>query len=393
MSNNRPDAADPIEKIILRSMNEGVITIECNGAIFSMNPAAERILQLKEDEVKGKPFEGVFSMAPENREFAMLLHRLIRDETPTLHQELMYKRHDGQKVDLSIAGVFLEVDECFPDMQNAVVVFRDITAFKSLERVKRKAVDHLSHELKTPLAIIAASVRLLEKEHISREQFVRNMDRVKRNLGRLTAIQTAVEEILTPFRPQPAFIDSEPFFREVLDEIQQKMSHRAVSLTMCVQAIRTEALDPDLVRSVVETLVKNAVENTPDGGEVILSFRKTPAGLLLQVQDFGTGISMSGQEFVLEGFYHTQDTDEYSTKQPFDFNAGGKGLELLRLKALAESGLFDISFESSRCERISTDHGECPGSISSCPYVPGERQCRESGGTIFSVVFRTRSSQ
>lgn len=389
MPHDRSDTIDPIEKIIIRSMNEGVITIECNGAIFSMNPAAERILELREDLVKGRSYEKIFSTTAENREFAMVFHRLILDGNPTLHQEITYVRADGQKVDLHVAGTFLDADECSPEMQNAVVVFRDITAFKSLERVKRKAVDHLSHELKTPLAIIAASVELLEKENLTREQFSRNMDRVKRNLGRLAAIQNAVEEILTPVHVKPATIDATSFFREVLHAIAKKMPHRQVSLNTRVQPIQTEALDPDLVRSIVETLVKNAVENTPDGGEVILSFERIPAGLLLQVQDFGTGIAMSEEEFIFEGFYHTQDTNEYSTKQPFDFNAGGKGLELLRLKVMAESGLFDISFESSPCEYISAGQDHCADRISSCPHVSGEPQCRESGGTTFSVVFHS----
>jgi PAS domain S-box-containing protein len=387
MSAHKPEASEPIEKIIIRSMNEGVVTLECNGAVFSMNPAAERILQLKEHEAKGMAYEEVFSASQGSRSFILVFHRLIRDGRPTLHEEVSYTRADGQTLDLSVAGAFLELDECEPAMQNAMVIFRDITAFKSLERVRRKAVDHLSHELKTPLSIIQASVELLGRVDLTEEKFGKNLDRVKRNLARLTAIQKAVEEILTPVEVNPAAIDAVPFFREVLDELRQKMTERSVTLTERVQPIQTQLLDPILLRLILETLVKNAVENSPDEAEVVVSFERTPTGPLLQVKDHGVGIPVSELDFIFEGFEHTQETDEYSTKQPFDFNAGGKGLELLRLKVLAEEGVLDISLESSQCKYISDGKDHCPGRISACPHVHETQGCKESGGTVFSVLF------
>ena len=380
------DQTEAIEKTIIRSMNEGVITLECNGAIYSMNPSAERILQIQEEPVKGRSYEEVF-FQPENHDFSLIMHDLIRNGRPTLNREIVYLRNDGQKVDLSVAGAFLEVDECTPGTQNAMVVFRDVTAFKSLERVKRKAVDHLSHELKTPLAIIAASVEQLGREDLPKQKREGNLTRVKRNLARLTAIQEAVEEILTPVQVFPALIDAPSFFKEVLNEIRGKASHRLVTFTTRIEPIQTQVLDPAILRMVVDTLVKNAVENTPDGGEILISFGKTPAGLLLEVEDFGIGIPVSDLEFIFEGFHHTQETDEYSSKKPFDFNAGGKGLELLRLKILAEEGLFKISFRSRRCEYVPAGGDCCSGLISSCPHVDETQLCRDSGGTAFSVLF------
>ena len=52
---------EPIEKTILRSMNEGVITVECNGDIHTANPAALRILGFEERELVGRKFDSVFS--------------------------------------------------------------------------------------------------------------------------------------------------------------------------------------------------------------------------------------------------------------------------------------------------------------------------------------------
>jgi signal transduction histidine kinase len=146
-----------------------------------------------------------------------------------------------------------------------------------------------------------------------------------------------------------------------------------------------------LFRTVLETLLKNAVENTPDGGEITVRVKRAEQGVLLEVQDAGVGITIQDQEFIFEGFLYTQPTDEYSSKHPFAFNAGGKGLELRRLKVLAESGYFDIRFESSRCCYIPTRSDRCPGHVESCPSITGLDACRKSGGTTFFVLFRSSS--
>jgi len=179
-----------------------------------------------------------------------------------------------------------------------------------------------------------------------------------------------------------------PFVTGILNDLRERSCHRSVALIPHIENVQTDALDPQILRMVIETLVKNAIENTPDGGEVAVSMRQTADGILLQVSDQGVGIALEDQEFIFEGFHHTQATEEYSTKKPFDFNAGGKGLELLRLKALAELGYFEIAFESSRCKYVPTGRDQCQGVASSCAHMQDVQACHESGGTTFSVLFR-----
>jgi len=52
------------------------------------------------------------------------------------------------------------------------------------------------------------------------------------------------------------------------------------------------------------------------------------------VHDYGVGIIEDAQKRIFEGFLSTQDTMAYSSKRAFDFNAGGKGADLLRMKNL-----------------------------------------------------------
>jgi two-component system phosphate regulon sensor histidine kinase PhoR len=109
--------------------------------------------------------------------------------------------------------------------------------------------------------------------------------------------------------------------------------------------------------------------------------------VVLEVQDHGVGIPATDREFIFKAFHHTRDTQRYATKKPYDFNAGGKGLELMRLKLLSEEGGFDISFESHRCRYIPGNQDECCGNIAACPYVDSVEESKESGGTTFTVLF------
>ncbi len=382
---------EPIEKLILRGMNEGVITLECNGNIFTVNPAALRILDFTEEELRGKHFQEVFSGDQDNDDFCQVLVNLFHSGRHSLHREVKFKRRDGQSVDLSVATAFLEVDECSPAMQSVVIVFRDITAFKSLERARRRAVNHLSHEMATPLAIIRASVENLSKVGVGANQSQKNLERIRRNLRRLTDIHAVVEEVFSPPAPKPERFDMASAIEENLGILRKAAAHRSVVLISDLSPVETDAVDPRTFIIILETLVKNAVENTPDDGTITVSLKEMPSGVQLQVKDEGVGIPLADQRFIFEGFHHTQATDEYSSRDPFDFNAGGKGLELLRLKILSEAGSFEISFESRRCRYIPTSRDHCPGKINICPHVRDVCGCRESGGTTFTVLFHHSS--
>jgi len=383
-----PHVADPIERIILRSMNEGVMTLDCSGGIYTVTPAALRILGFREEELKGRKFAEVFLNDSANDAFTDLFVNAVHHGLATTHSEVRFKRTDGQIVDLAVATSFLQVDECRPGFETVVAVFRDISAFKNLERMKRRAVDHLSHELKTPLSIIAASLEMLNNNERRETLWQKDFARIERNLDRLRNIQELVEEILRPPTFRPRSFDVVAAVEEIVKKIASEAAHRSVTLTPRLGPLTTSLLDPGLLEIVLRTLVKNAIEHTPDGGEVVITIENSQSGILLKVKDRGAGIPIRDQEFVFEGFHHIVETEDYSSKKPYDFNAGGKGLELLRLKTLSEAGYFDIAFESSRCRYVPTSRDHCPGRIADCPHVHDAQDCKESGGTTFTVLFR-----
>jgi hypothetical protein len=96
---------------------------------------------------------------------------------------------------------------------------------------------------------------------------------------------------------------------------------------------------------------------------------------------------MENQSRIFEGFYATQETLDYSSKKPFDFNAGGKGVDLLRMKIFSERYDFKIEMKSSRCPQIPKDGDICPGRISACPLCKQGKGCHLSPATTFTIFF------
>ncbi len=141
------------------------------------------------------------------------------------------------------------------------------------------------------------------------------------------------------------------------------------------------------MQKTVDGLIRNAIENTPDEGKIILSVKRRGEGTELEVHDYGVGIVKDNQNRIFEGFFVNRDTMAYSTKRPFDFNAGGKGSDLLRMKIFSERYRFRMSMQSTRCGFIPKEADMCPGKISKCSFCKVKEDCHRSGETSFILFF------
>jgi two-component system phosphate regulon sensor histidine kinase PhoR len=367
----------------LNSSADAIMVYDLEGKTQYVSPSFVRLFGWTEEEVKG----GRIPFVPESERDSEkdLFQRVVGEGEAVRDFQTKRNTKDGSTLDVSISA------SCYHDYDGnpagVSVILRDVTALKSIERTMRRAVDHLSHELRTPLVIIQASVQQLNRHDLTEKQKEQTIERIQRHLDRLGDLQTIVQRILLPQKYQPQLLQVDIAIEGIIDMLRKKSAHRQVKILTRLEAIETDVIDPHMLEQILRTLVKNAVENTPDGGEIIIALTHHPMGVMLQVQDHGVGITASDREFIFDAFYHTQETDQYSTRKPFDFDAGGKGLELMHLKILSEGGAFDISFESRRCYYLSTRLDQCCGKITSCPYISDLEGCKKSGGTTFSVLF------
>lgn len=314
--------------------------------------------------------------------------------------------------------------------------YREVT---SLNRAKDKVINHLSHELKTPVSVLLASLNILSRKltALPDESWKTTIERARRNLDRILEIQYQVEDIMqdkeyktyqllsllldqcadeleslaaeelgeTPvvehikkrieeiYGPKeniPKDIQLDKFVKERLQALGASFSHREVEMVSRLEPTPPIYMPLDPLGKVIDGLIKNAVENTPDEGKVEVIVQKKGEGVEFAVHDSGIGITEENQRRIFEGFFTTQETMAYSSKRPFDFNAGGKGADLLRMKIFAERYGFKINLKSSRCSFVSSEEFVCPGRISQCRLCKEGKGCHSSGGTTVTVFFPFR---
>ena len=98
-----------------------------------------------------------------------------------------------------------------------------------------------------------------------------------------------------------------------------------------------------MVRAASATTTTKA---TRDGGSIAISVQSVDGAVRLEIRDSGVGIDPELQRQLFFGFVHAGSTDEYSSGRPYDFGAGGKGLDLQRIKVFSERHGFTLSFTS-----------------------------------------------
>jgi signal transduction histidine kinase len=277
---------------------------------------------------------------------------------------------------------------------------------EQLIKAKSKALDHLSHEITTPLAVIQGNIRILKHKLLTQTSSVEKeifFESLEKQLNRLLEIEQESNKIIrsyqelepsyphdeldsqsfTSFQPVPLY----SFAEETLEKVKQAASHRDIQFSL--EGVKDHHLvtDPKILEDILGGLLKNAIENTPDEGMVRILLEQKGQRLLLKVQDFGIGITEENQKYIFGGLFHTQETDLYASKKPYDFNAGGKGLDLLLMKLYGQRLGFVLSMESRRCIHLTTDKDLCPGRISACPHCERPEDCLSSGGSTFCASF------
>jgi len=319
-------------------------------------------------------------------------------------------------------GIFTEEDEAFlQTFGNNASVFIEMAQLQKaridaleqsrkdleqLNKAKSKALDHLSHELRTPLAVVQSNIRLLNRKALSqippliKEEIFESLEK---NLNRLSDIQQETDQIIRTYQEiergprfedldihdpvSPETIERYPFMKRLLKDGKRRAHHRALQIELDGAKDLTLRLDPNILEESLTGLLKNAIENTPDEGMIRVILEKKAKWIQVKFMDFGIGVTKENQRHLFDGLFHTQDTELYTSKKPYDFGAGGKGLDLLRIKTYGQRFGFDISQGTQRCIYLPTDRDLCPGKISLCHDCHTREDCLKSGGSTFCVSF------
>lgn len=314
------------EKIasILRSMADGVISVDLNMKIKITNPQAERYLffwQYEEDDL------------PEP------LYELFRDSI---------QRNEEVAKDIEIKGTYLAVvvsplnDR--DGISGAVAVFRDVTNERKLDKLRSDFVANISHELRTPIAMLQGYSEAILDGIAATEEEQREL--VKIIFDESVRMSKLVNELLDLARIEAGHLQLVPAkisLNQLLDKIGRKFNgltrERRIQLTVDkLQGDDTVFLDQDRMEQVLTNLIDNAIRHTPDHGEIRVTPSKKEKILQIEVSDTGSGIDPEDIPYLFERFYKG---DKARTR-----GRSGTGLGLSIVKNIVEAHKGHIYVES-----------------------------------------------
>jgi two-component system, OmpR family, phosphate regulon sensor histidine kinase PhoR len=316
---------------ILRSMVEGVAVIDARERLVFCNRAFSEIWNLDSLSVEGRP---VIEMV-RNSDLLGLIRGALRGEEG-LRTDIAMGIVQQRNFSVTATPVqALEGALAGDKPSGAVLVLHDVTELRRLERVRHDFVANVSHEFKTPLTAIQGFAETLLSGALEDPRNNRRFLEIIRDHAARLAVLT--DDLLKLARIEAGKLEVQFGPVQLADVIERcaetsqlKANRKRITLEIEVPAnLPAVRGDPSLLRDVVQNLLDNAIQYTPETGRVRVSVAAGPREAVVTVDDTGIGIPLADQERIFERFYRV---DAARSRE-----AGGTGLGLSIAKHIVEA--------------------------------------------------------
>lgn len=311
---------------ITSNMSEGLIVLNKDGVVVSLNTAARKIFEAEEDSI-GKDFLTI-DRTPE-------ISRALKETLSGKKQELEYEKN-GRNYDLCINKI-VEKDEVIGVLLLAI----DNTEKIQAEQNRREFTANVSHELKTPLQSIIGSADLIESGLVKPEDMPRFIGHIKTDAARLVSLVNDIirlSQLDENTEMNWENVDALSVAKEALEMVGPIAESRNISLTIKGEPAPLNSVHK-LLYDIIYNLCDNAVKYNKDGGFVKVNVKTTGDKVQVAVSDNGVGIAPADQSRVFERFYRV---DKSHSRE-----SGGTGLGLSIVKHAVAYLKGSISLEST----------------------------------------------
>ena len=311
--------------LITKNMREGLVLLDKNKSILTINSAAMNIFGTNADCV-GKEFLTV----DRKHDISTAIEKAITNG----HCEIRAKR-ERSEYQFDISRIETEGETV-----GAVILAFDITEQADAERLRREFTANVSHELKTPLQSITGSAELIENGLVKQEDMPRFVGHIREEATRLV---TLVEDIirLSQLDEQSELPKENISLFEIANEACGVLrdSSDKKDITLSVSGDNGNVFGvKHLLFEVIYNLCDNGIKYTPDGGKVEVNISETEKEVMLTVSDNGIGITPEHHARIFERFYRV---DKSHSKK-----SGGTGLGLSIVKHSVQYHGGKISIQS-----------------------------------------------
>lgn len=324
---------------LLESSADGIMVLRPDRSIERFNRALVTLTGWAAEEATQRYHDDVIVWARCGAALTLeqaLAHGWPTEAGRTLYVEGELRRRNGSLVSVGITYAPLLTSA--GKLLNIIGSVRDITRFREADALKDTFISVVSHELKTPVAIIKGYA-----ETLRRPEARRNVALADEMLGAIAEeadrLARLVDDLLDASRLQAGGLP----FRDVEEVDLRYVAQRVVERYRPQTARHTLTLDfaedfPDVrgdvqrLEQVFDNLVSNAIKYSPRGGEVRVRGEVTPAEVIVAVRDEGVGIPLEDQERVFDRFYRVEGPETRAV------SGTGLGLYLTRAIVQAHGG-------------------------------------------------------
>lgn len=314
---------------------EGIMILDSAGRVQVYNRALARMTGLDAEEALGRPADEVLALCDRQGQPVDLPQptpRRISAAQDHTYVEGDVVRRSGPPVTVGVYLTPLYDEE--GELARAILNVVDITRFRQAEELKSTFVSVVSHELKTPVALIKGYAETLRREDADwdRETMQESLGVIIEEADHLTDL---IDSLLEASRIQAGGLKLERtdvnlirLAAKVVDGFRTQTEKHMFEIDFPPEFPPVWG-DPDRLREVLSNLISNAVKYSPEGGTVWVGGRVDQTGVTVYVADQGIGIPPEEQARIFDRFHRVDSGLRRRTE--------GTGLGLYLVKAIVEA--------------------------------------------------------
>ncbi|OGH72165.1 MAG: hypothetical protein A3I93_00530 [Candidatus Magasanikbacteria bacterium RIFCSPLOWO2_02_FULL_43_22] len=361
------------DEAILASIGDAVMACDKDGRVMLFNGVAQALTGFSGQEVIGSHYRRILHFIKESdlkpsNDFIAEAIETGKGTKMANHTLLITK--DGKKI--PVADSASPVKAAQGNIIGCVVVFRDVTHERDVDKTKTEFVSLASHQLRTPLSTVSWYTEMLlsgDAGKLKPEQ-KKYLDEIYTGNQRMVALVDALLNVsrleLGTFAVEPQPTNMMELARSVMDEqkpaIDEKKIHLKPSLADNLPIIQA---DPKLLRMVFQNLLSNSVKYTPEGGTIEFAIWTVKKGermdaqtaledsIAIKVADTGYGIPKDQQNKIFTKLFRADNVREKDTE--------GTGLGLYIVKSIIDHSGGKIWFSSPGGSALGGESSENPG--------------------------------
>jgi two-component system nitrogen regulation sensor histidine kinase NtrY len=295
-------------EIVLKNVSAGVITLDAGGFISTMNKSAEKMLNLKSEDIIKKSYKKILSGE-------------MLDLAEEVMEQLKTSRNDAVRLPLKLAidgrpmSFLMHINALKDDMgqhMGIVMVFDDLTELEKAQRMAawREVARRIAHEVKNPLTPISLSAQRLKRKYSDQINQPVFDECTQTITDHVELIRNLVDEFSLFARfptanPKPC--DLPPIIEETL--ALYKEGHKKINFNFNItEDIPRLNLDRQQIKQAMINLVDNAIGSIRNEGNILIILTHDPILKIvrLEVADDGVGISDIDKTRLFEPYFSTK---------------------------------------------------------------------------------------